>query len=74
MAANPVGPDSFQEFTLTVAGLHITTRSLPEVTPGVPYSEQLEATAGVAPFKWKVSAHSLPVGLKCSSQGVISGM
>ena len=37
-ATNRIGVDSTQQFTLTVVGLHVTTSSLPEVTPGVPYS------------------------------------
>ncbi len=72
-AANGIGADSTQQFTLTVVGLHVTTSSLPEVTPGVPYSAQLEALGGLAPLKWKVTAHSLPAGLKLSSAGLVSG-
>jgi hypothetical protein len=72
-AANGIGADSTQQFTLRVVGLHVTTSSLPEVTPGVPYSAQLEAVGGLAPLKWKVTAHSLPAGLKLSSAGLVSG-
>ena len=72
-AANGIGADSTQQFTLTVLGLHITNTSLPEAIPNVPYSRQLEAVGGVTPYKWKVSAHSLPSGLRLSSAGLLLG-
>ena len=72
-ASNGVGAESVQKFTLTVLGLHVTTASLPAVTPGVPYSEQLEALGGVAPYKWRKTAGSLPGGLHLSSTGLLSG-
>jgi hypothetical protein len=71
-ATNILGSES-QQFTLTVVGLHITTTSLPEVTPGTHYSKQLEATGGVTPYKWKRVEGRLPVGLKLSSTGLLSG-
>jgi hypothetical protein len=64
---------STQQFTLTVVGLHVTTTSLPNVTLDVPYSDQLEAVGGVAPFKWTKVSGKLPTGLKLSSTGVLSG-
>lgn len=70
-AANDVGADSTQQFTLTVVGLHVTTASLPEAMPGRPYSQQLEASGGVTPLKWH--ARGLPHGLKLSSTGLLSG-
>jgi hypothetical protein len=72
-AENGVGSDSVQQFTLKVLGLHITTSSLPEVTPGKAYSEQLEAIGGVAPYKWKLVNSKLPKGLKLSHTGLLSG-
>jgi Big-like domain-containing protein/putative Ig domain-containing protein len=72
-AENGVGEASVQHFTLTVLGLHVTTRSLPEATLGQPYSEQLEAIGGVAPYKWKVTAGKLPKGLKLGHGGLLSG-
>jgi hypothetical protein len=72
-AANGVGTNSVQQFTLTVAGLRVTTTSLGEITPGTPYSQQLTATGGVTPLKWKVSAGKLPKGFKLSSAGLLSG-
>jgi hypothetical protein len=71
-ATNAVG-SSTQQFTLTVVGLHITTSSLPKVMPGVEYGYQLEAVGRLAPLKWKVTAHTLPVGLHLSTAGLLSG-
>lgn|GEM_PF-1991254 len=72
-AENGIGADSVQRFTLTVLGLHVTTSSLPEATPRVAYSQQLEAVGGIAPYKWRVTAGSLPAGLRLSSTGVLEG-
>ena len=72
-ASNGIGSDSVQRFTLTVLGLHVTTRQLPEVTLGSPYSQQLQATGGVTPYKWRVSAGQLPKGLKLTSSGLLTG-
>lgn len=72
-ASNGVGADSVQRFTLTVAGLHVTTTSLPAVTPGVPYSQQLQASGGVEPYKWSKVSSKLPAGLRLSKSGLLSG-
>ncbi len=72
-AENGIGLDSVQMFTLKVSGLHVTTSSLPEVTPGAHYSEQLQATGGIAPYKWKRVTGQLPKGLKLSKTGLLSG-
>jgi hypothetical protein len=72
-ASNGIGGDSVQHFTLTVLGLHVTTGSLPEVTLGSHYAQQLQAVGGVTPYKWRVSAGHLPKGLKLTSSGLLSG-
>jgi hypothetical protein len=72
-AVNGIGADSIQKFTLTVVGLHVTTASLPEVKPGIAYSEQLKAVGGVVPYKWKKVEGTLPKGLKLNSTGLLSG-
>ncbi len=71
-AENGIGEDSVQRFTLTVEALHVTTTSLPEVTPGAPYSVQLQAAGGQAPLRWSKTG-KLPSGLRLSSTGLISG-
>lgn len=73
-AENGVGAPSTQRFTLTVVGLHITTTTLPEATPGVHYSTQLTAAGGLLPDSWKVtSATHLPTGFTLSPKGLLSG-
>jgi hypothetical protein len=71
-AANGVGSNAEQSFTLTVLGLHITRTSLPEATPGVRYEVQLDALGGVKPYHWAKTG-SLPKSLKLSTKGLLSG-
>jgi hypothetical protein len=62
--------------TITVnppAALAVTTSSLPGTALGVAYSQTLQATGGVQPYKWAITSGSLPAGLTLSSAGVISG-
>ena len=51
----------------------VTTTSLPAATEGTPYSQQLSAVGGTAPYKWKAVAASLPSGLTLSKTGLLSG-
>jgi uncharacterized repeat protein (TIGR01451 family) len=53
--------------------LYITTYYLANGTQGAPYSASLQATGGVLPYTWSLTAGSLPPGLSLSSGGVISG-
>ncbi len=59
--------------SLALTSFHIATATLPEVTPGVPYSYQLEAADGLAPYKWKKLSGKLPLGIKLSNTGLLSG-
>lgn len=72
-AENGIGAESVQKFTLTVLGLHITTASVPEVTPGAHYAQQLDAAGGITPYAWKLTAGQLPKGLKLGRTGLLSG-
>jgi hypothetical protein len=73
------GMTSTASYTVTIPGdpppstIAITTTSLPNGTFGVPYSEPLAATGGVAPYTWSLSSGSLPTGFTLSTSGVISG-
>ena len=59
-------------FTLTPPV--ITTASpLPAGRVGIGYSQQLQVSGGQRPYKWGRIAGALPVGLKLSSTGVITG-
>lgn len=58
--------------TLVISSLlSLTTPTLPSGTVNQPYSFQLGASGGTAPYTW--SATGLPTGLTCSSSGLISG-
>ncbi|HVZ17568.1 MAG TPA: putative Ig domain-containing protein [Terriglobales bacterium] len=41
----------------------ITTASLPDGSVGTPYSQTIQAAAGLAPYTWSISAGTLPEGL-----------
>jgi hypothetical protein len=43
--------------------LTVTTPSLPNGTSGTPYSQAIQASGGVAPYSWAVSAGALPHNL-----------
>lgn len=69
------GNSASQAINFTVnapSALTITTASLPAGVMGTAYSQMLQATGGVAPYKWS-NTGSLPAGLSLSSAGVITG-
>lgn len=47
--------------------------ALPDAIAGKPYSISLQAMGGTAPYTWTVTGGQLPVGLKLSALGVLSG-
>lgn len=53
--------------------LSISTSSLPTGTVGSPYSATLTASGGTAPYRWSLSAGTLPAGLSLSTSGNITG-
>jgi hypothetical protein len=63
-------------FSLTIAqatALMVSTTSLPSGTVNASYSQTLDATGGVKPYKWALMSGSLPSGFNLSMAGVISG-
>ena len=57
-----------------VAKLVMQANSLPAGTAGSPYSANLSATGGVAPYTWQVAGGSLPGGISLDrASGLISG-
>lgn len=60
------------------APLTISSQSLVDGAVGVPYSQTLQASGGVAPFAWTVSAgnlpHNLSLGASTANSVTISGM
>jgi hypothetical protein len=55
------------------AQLQITNASLPYGQQGNIYSEVFNATAGVSPYKWKISAGSIPLGVAMNENGNFVG-
>jgi hypothetical protein len=59
--------------TLTVnSALTITTTSIAPITAATPYTFQLQAIGGIAPYTWQPAA-PLPTGITFNSSGVLSG-
>ncbi|MBL8174504.1 MAG: putative Ig domain-containing protein, partial [Bryobacterales bacterium] len=57
----------------TSGGPAIATASLPNASPGVPYSQTLAATGGTTPYSWTITGGILPAGFSLSAQGVLTG-
>jgi hypothetical protein len=66
------GPGSTSASQCSLKPLAIETTSLPGAKRGTPYSDELKASGGIAPYTWK-KVGSLPKGLKLTTTGVISG-
>lgn len=67
-----------RDYTIVIAPLvcpaiDITPVILPNAENGVPYSEQLIATGGTAPYTWQISTGTLPTGITLDSSGLLSG-
>lgn len=65
-----------KSFTLVVAETYpviTTAAALPSGFATSPYSLQLSATDGTAPFAWTVEAGELPDGFTLTSEGLLSG-
>jgi hypothetical protein len=71
-ASNGIGSPATQHFTLAIEGLRVTTTSLPPLTEGTPYSQQLTAADGIGTYKWAKGA-ALPQGLSLSGTGLLKG-
>ena len=60
--------------SLTVStGLTISTTALPPALTTNPYSSNLSAIGGTAPYSWTITNGSLPPGLTLASAGLITG-
>jgi Putative Ig domain len=69
-----IGVDGFFPFEVLPVPLQIITSSVPPAVEDLPYSAQLEARGGIAPFTWTVLSGQLPMGLSLGpSTGTISG-
>jgi subtilisin family serine protease len=76
-AVDAASPAQRGSRTLTIAvadPIAITPTSLPSMTVGAPYSQQLVATGGTGSYTWSLASGSLPAGLSLNtSTGLISG-
>lgn len=64
------------EFTLLVQPPSlpvIVTTTLPDTGVNSAYSQQLQASGGLAPHTWSLAGGSLPTGLSLAAGGVLSG-
>ena len=55
-----------------VSELQVATTSLPVASQGVPDGNQMQATGGLAPYKWRKSG-TYPKGLRLTATGLLSG-
>ncbi|MFN7974887.1 MAG: putative Ig domain-containing protein [Acidobacteriota bacterium] len=77
-ATDAAGCTGSHPYTITInpAGcgtIAIAPASLPSGTVGVPYSQQLTASGGTAPYGYAVTSGALPAGLTLSASGLVSG-
>jgi hypothetical protein len=63
---------SWDGLGLQISALHVTNPGLPNAVQGTPYSVQLEAAGGTAPYHWSTS-EGTPCGLTLSATGLLSG-
>jgi len=72
-----LGSTVTQATTLTIdqaeTQLKVGKVKVASATVGDPYSLDLAATGGVAPYTWSVSSGALPTGLSLDPDGAISG-
>ena len=67
------GTVSSSPVTVTYPTLSISSSALPAGQVAQPYSAQLAATGGVAPYTWSRISGALPSGVTLNSAGVLSG-
>ena len=73
-SANPVDTQTSPvAITVQAAPALTFTGSLPNGIVNQPYSQTLQATGGVGPYTYAVTAGTLPAGLTLSTGGVVSG-
>ena len=57
----------------TCGALTIAPAALPPMTMGTPYSQQMTASGGTAPYSFTIIAGALPPGISLSTAGTLSG-
>ncbi|MEN9504535.1 MAG: hypothetical protein RI958_461 [Actinomycetota bacterium] len=74
-ALDGAGRTGTRQFSVTVvAGVSITTATLPAGNVGVAYANtQVAASGGTTPYTWSIASGALPAGLSISAGGLVSG-
>ncbi len=72
-ASTPVAATKTFTIVVTAPQLLIATASISNGVTGKAYSQQLNASGGIAPYVWTITSGSLPAGLTLSAAGLISG-
>lgn len=75
-ATDALGFTGSQAYTLVVNApvLTVTPATLPAADMGLPYSQPLSTTGGIAPYAYAITAGALPTGLTLNpTTGLISG-
>jgi len=76
--AGPSSKPAPQPVAPPVSTLTISTQSLADGAVGVPYSQTLQASGGIAPFAWTLSAgnlpHNLSLGASTANSVTIAGI
>lgn len=74
-ATDTYGATGTDNLTLTVSNavLSLSPTTVPAADWGVAYSQQFQASGGVAPYSYALTAGTLPQGLTLSSAGALSG-
>ena len=74
--ADSLGATASRQFTIVIAlGLTIATPpTLPVATVGVPYTDVLQASGGIAPYTWNEVSGTPPAGLLFGSNGNLTGI
>ena len=72
--ASPIPSVTAQFAAIKASQLAIVTPvQLPNAQAGTPYTQQISASGGTAPYTWSVFVGPIPAGLSLSSSGVLSG-
>jgi hypothetical protein len=72
-AAKPKKAKTKVEFRVAPAAIGVAPASLANATRGVLYERALTASGGVPKYKFKVTAGTLPAGIKLNGKGVLRG-
>jgi hypothetical protein len=73
-ASDPNYVISYVDGTVSVeSGFYVTTSSVPNAIAGAGYDYRLQAVGGIAPYRWKLTAGTLPKGLALASNGLLHG-